>query len=55
MFPHSSKRKIDSTVWMLNSNIYRIFCKGEPETLIDKCTNFLNKKGQLVKYLYIFI
>ena len=27
-------------------NVVRVFCKGAPDLLIGKCTNYLNSEGQ---------
>lgn len=46
-FPFSSERKRMSIVvdFKANSTDFRIFVKGAPDVLIEKCTHYLNSKG----------
>ena len=44
--PFSSARKRATNVVSLdNGNKIRVFCKGAPEIVIEKCVNYVGKNG----------
>ena len=44
--PFSSERKRATNVITLNNGMIRVFCKGAPEIVLGKCTNWVGKGGQ---------
>ena len=47
--PFSSKRKRATTaVSMDGGNRIRVFCKGAPEIVIEKCENYIGENGAVL-------
>ena len=46
--PFSSERKRATNVITLGNGMIRVFCKGAPEIVINKCTNWVSEGGQTV-------
>lgn len=44
--PFSSERKRATNVITLNNGMIRVFCKGAPEIVLAKCTNWVGQDGQ---------
>ena len=44
--PFSSERKRATNVITLNNGMIRVFCKGAPEIVLGKCTNWVGQGGQ---------
>ena len=43
--PFSSERKRATNVITLNNGMIRVFCKGAPEIVLGKCTNWIGQGG----------
>ena len=44
--PFSSERKRATNVITLNNGMIRVFCKGAPEIVLSKCTNWVGQGGE---------
>ena len=51
LIPFSSKRKRMTTVWQVDNETVRIYCKGAPEMVLEHTTKILTTNGQTKTYL----
>jgi len=55
VIPFSSTRKKMTVVYQLEDEVIRIYSKGAPDVLLDRCSEYINNEGMKAKYYKILL
>ena len=49
VIPFSSLRKKMTVVYQIDDDVVRVFSKGAPDVLLDRCSEYINNEGMKSK------